>query len=111
MDIKEVISSFENERKFLLKDLSEYKFTMTEILINQLLRIKSITRVLRELKSNNKEILKNYEKEKEDILSEIENEKIPLPQNFLEPIHRLKIIKNVLDMSGENKINNKDYIG
>jgi len=84
---------------------------MTEILINQLLRIKAITKVLRELKSNNKEILKNYEKEKEDILSEIENEKMPLPQNFLEPIHRLKIIKNVLDMSGENKINNKDYIG
>ena len=112
MEIKEIIQSFEDERKFLLKDLSEYKFTMTEILINQLLRIKSITKVLRELKSTNPSLIENYKKERDEILSEFENEKIPLPQNFLEPVHRLKIIKNILEMFDNNKeIKSKEYIG
>lgn len=113
MEIKEISQSFEDERKFLLKDISEYKFTMTDILINQLLRIKAINKALRELNLNSKEfIIENYKRERDELLSEISNEKIPIPQNFLESIHRLKIIKNILDLSGEdNKLNIKDYIG
>jgi len=112
MENKEILQSFEDEKKFLLKDLSEYKFVMTEILINQLHRIKAITKVIRELKSENKELIKNYEKERNELFSEIENDKIQIGPTFLEQIHRLKIIKNILVMSGENnKVNNKRYIG
>ena len=112
MEIKEILQNLEEERKFLLKDLSEYKFVITEILVNQLHRIKSITKVIRELRSENKELLNNYKKERDNLLSEISNEKIPIGPSFLEQIHRLKIIKNILEMFGEkNKLNNKDYIG
>lgn len=112
MEIKEILQTFEDEKKFLLKDLCEYKFTMTEILINQLHRIKAITKVIRELKSENKELIDNYKKERDELLSEIENEKIQISPTFLEQVHRLKIIKNILIMSDEDKkINDKKYIG
>jgi len=111
MEIKEILQDFEEERKFLLKELSDYKFTMTEILINQLHRIKAITKVIRELKSEDKELINNYKKERDELLSEIENEKIQISPTFLEQVHRLKIIKNILTMTGENKIINKNYIG
>jgi len=112
MEIKEISQGLEDEKKFLLKDLSEYKFTMTEILINQLHRIKAITKVIRELKSENKELLNNYKKERDELLREIENDKIQIGPTFMEQVHRLKIIKNILEMSGEdNKINTKEYIG
>lgn len=112
MENKEILQGLEDERKFLLKDLSEYKFVMTEILINQLHKIKAITKVIRELKSANKELLNDYKKERDELLSEIENDKIQIGPTFLEQIHRLKMIKNILIMSGENnKVNNKEYIG
>ena len=99
MEAKKIILKYEQEMKDLFVDFSKNKIPMTEILIQQLHRMKSITRTIGELKiKNKKQIIKDYQEEIAKITSEIKEDRNPILPTFLEQIYRLKILTNTIEL-------------
>ncbi len=103
MEAKEIILKYEQEMKNIFADFSKNKIPMTEILIQQLHRIKSITRTIGELKTKNKkQIIEEYKVEIGKITSEIKDDRSPIMPTFLENIYRLKILTNTIELLNDD---------
>ena len=97
MEAKKIILKYEQERKDLFADFSKNKIPMTEILIQQLHRMKSLTRAIGELRLKDiKQIIKDYKEEIQKLTLEIQDDRAPIMATFLEQIYRLKIMTNTI---------------
>jgi len=113
MEKNKIIKHLEEEKKNILKSIANNDMILTEVLVHNICRIKSITKTIRELKEKDiKILLEDYKKEYIELKSKISNEYIPLAPDFMIQTQRFKIINDVIEMSGENKkLNDKTYIG
>ena len=113
MEIKEIIKHLEDEKENVLKGIANNDMILTEVLVHNLNRIKSITKTIRELKEKDiKILLEEYKKEYIELESAMSNDYIPLAPNFMMQTQRFKIINDVIEMSGKDKkLNTKTYVG
>ena len=110
MEVKKIILKYEQEKESLFADFTKNKIPMTEILIQQLHRMKSLTRAIGELKNNNK-LNEEYKNEIKKITLEIQDDRNPIMPTFLEQIYRLKILTNTLELlKGEVKEIKPGYV-
>lgn len=113
MEKNKIIEHLESEKKKLFNGFKNIDLIITEVAAQNIFRIKSITKIIRELNSKDiKVLLDDYQNEVNRLESNLSNEDIPIQPMFMEVIHRLKIMNDVLKLiNEEDKINVKGYIG
>jgi len=113
MEKNKIIKHLEDEKEDILKSIANNDMILTEVLVHNLSRIKSITKTIRELKEKDiKILLEDYKKEYIELESAMSNDYVPLGPNFMIQTQRFKIINDVIEMSDKNKkLNGKSYVG